>query len=144
MTETTLELIDYCLSFYGDSPNSLRYFDDWEQPPMTSSEILAVLPHVEEVYPKEIKNGIPVNVDSFVREVIRDFVLVARGVDARTEHFTSSQERDIFNQNQDAWRSELETLISENDMSHNEIMKAWNEIIAPSGIKPKWFGFLRR
>jgi hypothetical protein len=142
MTETTLQLIDYCLGFYGDGPDSLRYLEDWGHQPMTSSEILAVLPHVEEVYPKEVTNGIPVNVDSFLREVVRDFVLAGRGVDYNFEHFTSKEEREIFTTNADDWRDQLESLREEKELSGKDMGKIWAEIIAPSKVKPKWFGFL--
>lgn len=144
MNESTLTLIDYCLGFYGDGPDSLKYFESWGHEPMTSSEILAVLPHVEAVYPKEIHNGIPVNVDTFVREIIRDFVLTGRGVESSKEHFVSVDERDIFNANQAEWRNQLEQARAEKEMSFEEMMVLWEEIIAPCKIKPKWFGFLKR
>ena len=138
------ELAEYVLGFYGDGEDSLKYFESWGYQPMTHEEIMAVLPHVEQVYPNEITNGTPVNVDTFVREVIRDFVLTGRGVEKPMEHFVSVEERDIFNANKDEWRSELEDARSAKSMSYSEMMKLWYKIIEPSKVKPQWFGFLRK
>ena len=144
MHNAVLELAHYCLGFYGSGKDSLKYFESWGHEPMTFDEILAVLPHVEEVYPNEVSDGVPMNVDTFVREVIRDFVLTARGVESPMEHFVSAEEKSIFEANKDDWRGQLERARSEKEMSHTEMMELWHQIIAPCKIKPKWFGFLRR
>jgi len=144
MDNTILELANYCLGFYGDGKDSLKYFEMWGHEPMTFDEILAVIPHVEEVYPNEIHNGVPVNIDTFVREVIRDFVLTGRGDESRKEHFVSAKEKEIFDANKDEWREQLAQARSEKEMSHDELMELWYQIISPSQIKPTWFGFLKK
>lgn len=144
MDNTILELANYCLGFYGDGEDSLKYFESWGHEPMKLREILAVLPHVEEVYPNEIHNGVPVNVDSFVRELVRDFVLAGRGVEFVPEYFITVEGKKIFQENADAWREQIEDLKSPGTMTGAEINKAWEKISAPSNIKPKWFGFLKQ
>ena len=133
--------VDYCLSFYGDVPGSLGYFQDWGYNPMTRTEIEKVIPLVAAMYPDE-KCGNSLTGDSFTRELVRDFVIHGRGIDTDVEHFTSSEGRDIFRKNRDRWQSELHERLKGESVSHSVLMSYWHEIIKDCKVKPSWFGFL--
>lgn len=137
-----MEFEDYCLSFYGDVPNSLGYFKSWGYEPMTMDDIKKVIPLVAAMYPEE-QCGDSLTGDTFTRELVRDFVIHGRGIDTDVEHFTSSEGREIFRKNRDRWQSELHERLDVKAVSHSVIMEHWHEIIEDSKIKPSWFGFLR-
>jgi hypothetical protein len=75
----------YMMSFYGDGPDSLKYFEKWGHEPMTLDEAIFGLYAITK---KDLELGeIPYvlkyhEVDTFDRENIRDAVLQARGVEA--------------------------------------------------------------
>ena len=138
----TQELIEYCMSFYGDVPGSLRYFDDWGYPPLQVHEIMAILPKMEEVHPKEFVNGKIKDVDSLTRERVRDFVFMGRGYDVNTEHITSLEAMEVWDRMRDQWRDQMERVRQDRELSFEEHMKIWREITKEGEIKPKWFGFL--
>ena len=142
----TNELIEYCMSFYGDVPNGLRYMKEWRQPDMTVDEIMAVLPLIAKVYPNEFINGSPVHVDTTMRELVRDFVLDGRGNESPTENRTSKEQIEVWKTNFPKWKSEHDDAVLEitrtRSIGELESLKLWHHITRDGNIKPQWFGFL--